>query len=167
MKLLAKEAISSIKGSVKSNIIVQRKNGILIYKATPVGIYSFGILKRISPDGKPYEELKDTTLNKVRKWKGITRGPSFILRETSRHIFEGLHIKSFTIAPRGGKKIVIGWSGEDEEIANKQETGFTTINPVTEYFGVQGLKDVTIPARPFRGFQREFVDLFHSVFQQF
>lgn len=156
-KSMASETINSIKGSTRSQFVVKRINGKLIHHRFPSGRYEYGILQRKTPEGEDYLPLKDTTLE-IRKWKGVQRGAAFILRETSKHIFEGLKIKSFTLGPRGGKKVIIGWSGESEEIAVKQHYG----DPLNLLRG----RPAPIPPRPFRGFQRQLIETFGNIIRQ-
>ena len=163
MKKIGDEAISSIKGSVKHKFVVRRQNGKLVFNTFPSGSYLFGIQKRISPDGTPFQPLSKATMA-IRQWKAekgqITfRGAAFILRETSRHIMEGLRIKYLSKSPRGGKRVEIGWTGENERIANLQNDGSAeNKNPA-----IHSDKDAPIPARPFRGFSEEFRENFFSI----
>jgi len=163
MRVVANEAISSIKGSTKHKIIAKLTNGELTLQSSTNGEYSYGIKKRISPDGTPYERLSNTTL-RMRKWKAehgeipSARGADYILRETSKHIYNGLKVLSVKIG-RKNAYAEIGWTGEDETIAKIQDGGDT----ITEHWSGQ---EVVLPPRPFRGFQQEFIDNFFNILNQ-
>lgn len=168
-RIMAEEMISAIKGSRKHKLVVVRNNGKINYSLVENGSYSTGILKNTSPDGTPYEPLHRLTLKK-RKWIGNERGASYILRKTSEHIFNGLHIKKLTRAPRGGKRAEIGWSGEDERIANIQNNGDP--NNTFPFFGKTLNGDLfespaPIPARPFRGISIELYNTIRSFCVEF
>lgn len=165
-KIIADETISAIRGSTKHKLVVERRNGKISYHLFNNGNYSEGILQGRSPDGTPYEPLSPTTL-KFRKWKGISRGASFILRETSQHILNGLKILSFTSRPNGGKSAEVGWTGEDAEIARAQNDGFATASPATGFAGKQTVNSVQIPARPFIGFSEELKENLQSFLDAF
>ncbi len=166
-KLIADETISAIRGSTKHKLVVERKNGKISYHLFGNGNYSEGIIQGISPDGTPYEPLSKTTL-KFRKWKGITRGVSFILRETSEHILNGLKILSFTSRPNGGKSVEVGWTGEDERIALLQNNGIPdNPNPSSSFRGVASDRKSPVPARPFIGFSEELKENLNSFLKAF
>lgn len=175
-RLMAEEAISAIKGSVKHILLVDRSQGKVQYRRVNAGnSYSTGILKRISPDGTPYpvvEEggglLKESTL-RHREYKQevgdtvTSRSGAFVLRETSQHIFNGLKVKEITVT-RNGARAVIGWQGENEIIALKRnrqsETGASL------WFGQIPKWSKTVEARPFIGLSQEFVDVFEQFVNQ-
>jgi hypothetical protein len=164
-RIIGQEMISSIKGGARNQILFKRRGGKVIALSKPSGSYSFGILKRISPNGVPYEQLSHMTLWLRKNQKGINRSEAFILRETSRHILDGIRILSIKNHPRsGGFTVTVGWSGENENIAEKQNSGFTAENPLNEYGIVSAkLSDVEIPARPFIGFQDEFREVLEKM----
>jgi hypothetical protein len=152
-KIMALEAISAIKGSTKHKLNVIRNESGIHYNLVSDGSYSTGIMKNMSPDGTPYELLHRLTV-KDRKWHGINRGANYILRKTSEHIFNGLKIKRFTVAPKGGKRVEIGWTGENEKIALIQDQG----DPNNKYTFPNGfVTDAPIVARKFRGYSEELV----------
>ena len=162
MEMIGKEAISSIKGGRKSRLNVVMKGGRLVYHRYGSGTYPFGIQKRISPDGTPYEPLKDITL-RHRKYKAdlgeipTARGESFILRETSAKIFKGVIVKRVTTTSRGIAEVVVGFL--NQKLALKHDQGGNARSPL---FGK--VKVAKIPARPFIGLQKSFVDNFHKMF---
>lgn len=153
-KLLAEEVISSIKGSTKHKFSVKHIAGKLVIARFGSGTYSNGILKRKSPDGTDYIPLSQTTLD-IRKIDGNNRGAAFILRETGQHIMNGLKILKLTLGPRGGKLAEIGWDGENEEIAMKQNKGFSTVTVRENKQGEKRFTTTEVPARPFIGISEE------------
>lgn len=161
MRTLGNEAISSIKGSVKHKVAFSVVNNNPVFHAFASGQYPRGIIKRISPEGQPYEPLAESTI-RHRKFKGIGRGSQFILRETSQTILAGLKIKKLTRPPQGGKRVEIGWSEVNEEIVRLQDEGGTVIS---EFFGKE--KESEIAPRPFRGWQPMFIDNFFAIMRQF
>lgn len=185
---IAQEMMSSIKGSLRHRFVIHRIGGILSFNRTINGTYQYGIMKEISPDGTQYEPLKEST-KLIRQQKGhrgptsefipskdnfnkgvnVFLGQDFILRATSKHIMEGLHVISFTSAPNGGKSAVIGWTGENAVIASMQDGGFTTNNPCIELLGVvpkNGNDMVEVPARPFIGVQPELIETLNTIYSQ-
>jgi hypothetical protein len=168
-RLIAEEVISAIRGGIKHRFTVERKNGELIFNRSSMGHYKTGILQGKSPDGSLYQALTISTLN-IRRSKGVSRGGKYILRETDSHILNGLHIIHQTSASRGGKSVEIGWTGENADIAWKQNHGFSTENPSFEYFGLEpksGNEVVTVPGREFIGLSAELIDNLESLFAQF
>lgn len=99
--------------------------------------YPFGLLRRRSPDGRPYKPLSDVTLE-FRRFMGNPRGPNFILRQTGRHILRGLRVLY-----SGPRKIRVGWTGRAGALAALQHTGRE-----------RTAEGSPIPARPHIGFQR-------------
>ncbi len=168
MKVLGEEAISSVKGSVKHKIVVKKvaNKGVVVHSFSTHGTYPYGILKRQSPNSENYPDLEDATL-RHRKWKakeGIIpsfRGKDFIERETSKHIMDGLKIKS-TKETNKSASVTIGWTGENERIANVQDKG----GVVTSLWFDKELKTSEIPAHHFIGFQQIFIDNFFDTFKQ-
>jgi len=154
-KLLAEEGISAVKGSVRHKFSVQHVGGKLVMTRFNNGSYSTGILKRTSPDGTPFVPLSEKTLN-ARKDEGNRRGPAFILRETSAHIYKGLKILSQTIT-RKGSVTTMGWSGDDAKRANQHDKGFIQNYKYTNKKGKTSNYPVEIPARPFIGYSKEFL----------
>jgi len=152
-RLLGEEIISGMKGSTKHKFMVRHMNGKLVISRVPNGKYQTGILRRTSPDGTPYVPLSESTLA-IRKIDGNTRGPAFILRETGKHIMDGLKIITSSFG-RKRSKMSIGWTGEDAEIAAKQNKGFEEARPYRT--STDELRDfsVIIPARPFIGISEE------------
>lgn len=135
-RMLALEAISSIRGGGISPYPVRR---IALYRKiswymdrSVLTLYPYGILHRTSPDGTPYAPLKERTLTVFRKIKSINRGSDYILRETDKHILNGLRVLKNSSAG-----FEIGYKdNESKRIA--------AIN----HFG-----DNNTPARPFMGLQ--------------
>lgn len=166
VKEMANEAISSIKGSIKHRFKIGRVNGELIFNKFPSGTYEYGILKRKSPDGEDWEELNPLTL-KHREFKfkegkiDQVRGKSFILRETSKHILNGLKIKKIRRKFSGGQTIEIGWDSKNEEIVRLQNDGGSVFD---EWFDT--FKSSFIPSRPFRGFQKQLRENFRNILEQ-
>lgn len=154
--MLAEEAISAIKGSVKHKFSIRHVRGKLVIARFSDGKYSTGILQRKSPDGTPYAPLSETTLA-MRKADGNSRGPAFILRETGKHIMDGLKIISRNTT-RKGMKFEIGWVGEDAKRASEHNAGFGWTIVYENSFGEKRFYDVTVPARPFIGLSKEFVE---------
>lgn len=166
MRKLGEEAISSIKGSVRHTIVTILVDGKLTFNTSQNGTYPYGIFKRTTPDGEPYQPLDLSTL-RYREWKfeqgeaDVNRGKSFILRETSTRIVGGLHIQNL----RHGNitaGVDIGWDGHDEEVALLQDKGGETSTPWFD----EGDRTVQIPARHFRGFQEEFMNNFYSILDE-
>lgn len=158
MRTIGNEIISAIRGSNKHKFVITRQNGRMRINTFPNGIYSTGILRHRSPDGSEMTELSDVTL-RIRKYvKDISRGKTFLLRETSRNIYWGLHIKNVSIGNMYGH-LTIGWEGEAEEIVKKQESGFETINPAIMYLGVYTPNTrVKVPPRWICGYSDELID---------
>jgi len=161
MFMIGEEAVSSIKGSIKHKFSITSSNGKVHFARFHNGTYPYGIMKRISPDGEKFEPLSETTV-KEREWSGVDRGRPFILRRTSEHIMEGLKVLYQSRGPRGGKRVEIGWRGEDERLAILNDKGGSV---TTDLFD-RGPKTVNIPARPFRGFQEEFIRNFYDIMAQ-
>ena len=153
MEILGDEMISAVKGSVKHTVVVEQDNdGHKTINAFGNGSYQYGILKGTDPDGEPLKPLSDNTLRIRKEEKQIDRGETFILRETSQHILQGLMIKSLN-----NKSVVIGWTGEDEEIVIANATDREVENPAITYWGVNAKrKKVPVPARDIRGLSDEF-----------
>ena len=152
MKLLADEAIRSVKGM---SSLTRDK-------------YPYGILRGVGPSGRRWTALSKWTLRN-RKYKASSqgyidpvtedrikikkaRGQSFKLRETSEHIYKRLkplHVDhdSFSIGWKGRVSTSLSVS----ELAIMQHRGYSmTFNKKTRP------RSVRVPARPFIGFQREF-----------
>lgn len=155
MVMLGEEAVQSVRGGKKSRLDVSLRGGRLHYNRFSSGTYPYGIAKKASPDGTPYEPLSPGTL-KHRKWKqkeGIistARGAAYILRETSKKIFEGIAVSSISSSSRGVSSTVIRFA--NPRLAEKQDRGGAVRSP---WFGK--VKESKIPARPFIGFQQAFV----------
>jgi hypothetical protein len=163
-RIIAREIISSIKGSVRSKFSVTRQDGNLVMARHHSGSYSRGIMKQISPNGEPYKLLEDSTLNIRKLVKNINRSQAFILRETSIHIMNALKIKGI-VGSRKYKTARIGWDGQNEQIAILQNKGGEVINPATEYFGITA-DNVKVEARPFIGLQPELIETFQQMVNQ-
>jgi hypothetical protein len=148
MNILADEAISSIRGSVKHSVAIIIKNGKPTPHAFPVGRYPFGMLSNTTSTGIPLKPLKDATIRK-REYEGNTRGKEFILRATSQHIYNGLKKLKVT-----EESFLVGWEGEDEEIVMKHEHGFVADTPMFED-KQQGIGAI-VPPRNIRGLQIAF-----------
>ena len=162
MRALGEEAISSVKGGIKHKFtLANNGRGKVVFHKFNSGTYKFGIQKRISPDGELYEELKDSTI-RHREWKGNFRGKLFALRETSLNIMKGLKIVFLARAAKGGKQVQIGWTGKSEELAQIQDQGDVV---TSEWF--DKVMTSVIPARPFRGFQSEFIEHFKKIMLDF
>jgi len=162
--LLGQEIISGIKGAKRHKFMVRHLNGKLVVSKVPNGDYSTGILKRKSPDGTPYEPLSETTLQ-LRKLAGNNRGPSFILRETSKHIYEGLKILSVNFGKKRSS-VSIGWEGENAERAAEHNKGFDyTVRYMNKQNEGRQYK-ITIPARPFIGISEEVVTTLQQMWRK-
>ncbi len=148
MRILAKEAIYSIQGSVRHSVAIIIKNNKPTYHAFPVGRYQFGMLSNTGPGGVPLRKLKDSTIRK-REFQGNPRGEEFILRETSQHIYNGIKVLNVT-----DNSFLVGWEGEDEQIVLKHEQGFVATDPMFDG-KTQGIGAV-IPPRKIRGLQAQF-----------
>lgn len=166
-RLIGKELINSVKGGNKHKITATYKNGRASYHFFTNGSYPYGIAKRTSPDGTPYKSLENSTMRR-RIWEAKVGGYSprdrrYILRETSKHIFNGM-VVSLPIIQRGQTRIEIRWKdAESERIAKVQNEG--RLNHHSDWFdNVQ--YPVEIPARPFIGFQDEFARNFHYILKQ-
>jgi hypothetical protein len=174
MRIVGQEAISSIKGSIKHKITFKYYYGKLLLNRLSNGSYSFGITKRISPNGQPYQKLDETTLKQriLKSYIGefeVARNKNFILRETSSHIMRGLKIKS-SMQTRKASGIVIGYPDvENEKIANLQNKGgrvstrWLFASEFDRDLILNKMKTSEIPARPFIGFQKEFIDNYFSM----
>lgn len=152
-RVIAKEAVSAIKGSNKGRFSVSHRNGKLTVSRFSSERYSTGILQRKSPNGKDYLPLSEATLQ-MRKLDGNNRGPSFILRETGKHIMDGLKVLSIS-KTRNGSKAEVGWSGDNAQRAAEHNAGF--IVTYTNKRGEQRSYDIPVPARPFIGLSKEFL----------
>lgn len=163
MRMIGEEMISSVRGSVKHKFQVaglQSQSGVnIIVHRFSNGSYRYGILKHTSPDGTPLEPLKESTI-RHREYKGINRGPVFLLRETSRHIYEGLKVKFINIGKRR-HEVGVGWTGENEKLVQQHEVGFVATTP---FFDKSPEKGLLVPARPIRGFSRELIDNLRELF---
>jgi hypothetical protein len=178
MTELAKEGMNAVKGSQKSKLIVTMRDGMRTVRRVGVSTYEDGIIKASTPDGMAYHQLSESTLKIRREVKHIVRGAQYILRETSQHILNGLHIIRMQRNYRQSAGVSIGWSGENAEIAKRQNDGFTAINPMEEFMtmnraermstmGSGSAKDVDIPARKFMAFSREFQNNFIEWFKAY
>lgn len=167
MRIIGKEMMNSTKGGNKHRITVGRGlGGKHTYHSFVSGTYQTGIRKRISPDGVPFAPLSETTLRIRKEVKGITRGAAFILRETSKHILEGIKILKIT-----KNSVTTGWTGEDEKLVRLNENDRSVENPsylmnrdrVGDLFssgsssGRNILEPVFVPARKVRGFSQELL----------
>jgi len=159
LRIIGEEAISSAKASVKHKLIATARRGKFMVHRFPNGKYKYGISTRTTSDGKEWPELKDSTI-RHRQWKGINRGKVFALRETSQHIYQGLHIKRI-IMGRTKRTIEIGWRGKDEKLAMLHEQGFRTSTP---WFGKPAKSAYIVPARKIRGFSRELLENLKQLF---
>jgi len=166
-RYFADEMVSSVKGGPQHSFTITRKNdGKLRFARFATGSYPYGIAKRLSPDGSQYEPLKKSTL-RHREWKAkvgelpTNRRGSFILRETSEHIFYGLKITNKTITDNSAN-FEIGWTGENQNIALKQNSGFNTGK--NEWFGKDPKSNMKVPARPFIGIQKQCIDNLKTAF---
>jgi hypothetical protein len=166
-RLIGKELLSSVKGGTKHKIGVKFVNGQSHWHLFPYGTYSYGIAKRISPDGTPYIPLSDETI-RHRKWKAkegiisVARNRSYILRETGKHIFNGMEV-SLVIPQRGQTRIEIRFKDADSlAIAKIQNEGKLGVK--TPWFKKTKVSD--IPARPFIGIQQEFIDNLEFIINQ-
>jgi len=174
MNKLGDEAISAVKGGAKHRFEFARTlSGGIIMHSFKSGTYRYGIAKQRSPDGIALAPLSDVTL-RVRKEKGISRGPAFILRETSKHIFDGLRKKFVS-----KKRVEIGWDGFNEQLVDLNENDRSVENPANFIFSKTNLlfgggpvvkkelPPVTVPARRIRGFSDEFRDNTIEILQKF
>lgn len=163
MNALGSEAISSIRGSTKHEFAIYLINGQPRYHSFPSGRYPFGMLSNTTQEGKPFAPLADSTLRN-RYQKGNKRGASFILRETSKHIYYGLKKLGYK-RTKTRDQIEVGWDGENAEIVKLHERGFSTTNPM---FNREVEKRAhQVPARKVRGFQEEFVRNYFNTLIQF
>lgn len=165
MVAIGNEAISSIKAGPKHNYSIVRKVGSIggspVYHGFGTGNYKYGIQTRTTPQGVPYTPLSEVTLKIRREAKGITRGAEYILRETSKHIMQGLKVKYVSkVGGFGGgaKRVEIGWSGLDEELIMMNEKNRKIPNPIKRIKPDSTAPDVLVPARKVRGFSAEFVN---------
>lgn len=167
-RYFADEIISSVRGGNKHSFTITRKKGKLNFVRFIKGSYPYGIKKRTSPDGSQYEPLKESTL-KHREWKTKVgelptyRKGSFILRETSQHIYYGLKVLNEVVSENGAV-YEIGWDGENVDIALKQNSGFKTGG--NEWFGKQPKHKADVSARPFIGIQRQCIDNLKTAFSK-
>jgi hypothetical protein len=155
MVILAKEAISSIRGSIKHTVVQIRTGSEPIvgparvaYHVFPVGRYPFGMLSNTTSSGMPLRKLKQSTLRK-REYEGNPRGKEFILRATSQHIYNGLKVLSVN-----ENSFSVGWEGEDEIIVRKHEQGFVADTPMFDG-KKQGIGAI-VPPRKIRGLQTSY-----------
>jgi hypothetical protein len=166
MKYLGEEIVSSVKGSRRHTFGFTRRNGVVVVNRFSNGTYPYGILKRTSPTGEPWPDLNSSTL-RHRKYKGVKRGPQFILRETGKKIFEGVHVKDITIG-RKRARVDVGWDYEGEVLVNMFMTGFNPID--TPWYGQDapdGFADVFVEPRPVRGLQPALLDVLHKAMIEF
>jgi hypothetical protein len=159
MEVLGNEMIQSVKGGAKSLYNFTRSaEGDVIVTKIPCGDYKFGIAKGTDYTGAPLAPLSEVTLKIREKVKGISRKGAFILRETSEHIFNGLHIthlagKSNT---SGRNRVEIGWNKFDEQLVMLNEQDRMVTNPLVEYRGKDiSAPDVFVAARKIRGYSAE------------
>ena len=161
MTMVGQELIRSIRGDHSNKIMVRVRNGRLIPYMVANGQYPYGLLKEKSPDGTDYIPLEKATKN-VRKYeKGISHDR--ILMETGKHLYSGLKIIKQTSGARGRQEVIIGWTGEDAEIALIQHNG----DP-DNYIEFRGQEyDAPIPPRPFIGIQQKFKLMFAKMYRNY
>ena len=159
-RMLAQESMNAIKGGVKHKFSVQHINGKLVVAKFANGSYSTGIMKRKSPNGTDFIPLSPVTLE-IRKMDGITRGPAFILRETGKHIMNGLKILS-SREGRKGSEVTIGWRGENEQRAKEHNEGFSIDHSRINSRGEKSNWQIDVPARPFIGLSEELKSNLYS-----
>jgi len=163
-RLIGKELVNSVRGGNKHKITATYKNGRASYHFFTNGSYPYGIAKHKSPDGSPYAPLSDETI-RHRKWKAkegkldVARDRRYILRETGEHIYDGMTV-SLPIIQRGQTRIEVRFN--DPKIARIHNEGRASYS--SPWF--KTTKTSRIPARPFIGFQDEFVRNFHYILKQ-
>ena len=163
-RMLAQESMNAIKGGVKHKFSVQHINGKLVVAKFANGSYSTGIMKRKSPDGTDFIPLSPVTLE-IRKMDGITRGPAFILRETGKHIMNGLKILTAR-ETRNGSEVTVGWTGLDKIIAEDQNKGFDIEHTAQNKQSELRTWNVNVPARPFIGLSEELKSNLYSFWKK-
>lgn len=165
-RAIAQEAISSVRGGKRNRIVFSRTQGIITFRKVRAGEYPWGIKKNISPSGEQFESLTEDTL-RHRKFKNIKRGPTFILRETSKNIYGGLKILEITKG-RLRASSTIGWTGKAAELVAMFEAGFSPLD--TSWFGhdpPDGFSEIQVAPRRVRGFQPAFRENLYMIMQDF
>ena len=130
IKGLARHLASIIEKDSKRAIKERRSPSLILYGDT-------------SHSDDPLKKLKKSTL-RIRRQKGIKRGPSFILRETSSQIFHPLKIvvKGNTLEVTGADEKLVKYHSEGANIT------------------VFGKHSAKLPARPFIGIDSGHRDLY-------
>lgn len=164
MTILGKEMISAVKGSTKHNITVTTsKDGVKTIHAFSSGSYKYGLIKGTDAAGNALEPLSESTLRIRDEQKNVQRDGKFILRETSKHILDGLKIKILN-----KKSVQIGWNAKDEELVNLNATEREVENPAITYWGINAKrKTVHVAGREFRGLSDEFREQFIQIMQTY
>jgi len=177
MKLIGKEMVSQTRGGPKSKLAAAPSENIvtilrsagsivgiidlggivgdtyrrIVVVATPAGEYTTGIKKAISPQGELWEPLSPATL-KHRRFKGNSRGETFILRETGDHLYNTVKILNTTLGKTRMSEVRVGWTGPNAAIAMAHERGFFTS---TKWFGRDPADAHQVPARRLIGLSDE------------
>lgn len=156
-RYIGNEIISGFKGLSAKKAIVNREGRVTTRAA---GVYPYGISKRRSPDGTPYEPLKESTL-RSRKREGISRGEGFILRETDG-LYKGL------VAVPTPKGVDVRHSSPDDNAKSLLHEEGRSRHPSGLYTSKDGSPvNVAIPARPHRATQKKVLDNIKSAVEQF
>jgi len=106
------------------------------------GEYLTGIKKKKQPDGKPFAPLKTSTLE-IRRKRGISRGASFILRETDKKLLNNIDVL------RVEKRFAVIGMKDQEILAMIQQS-----DRIVKVFGKAR---AFAPARIFIGFSEQVI----------
>lgn len=167
MEKIGKEAISSIKGSKKNKIMIQKVGGQVVINTVPNGSYKYGIMKETSPSGFSYRRLEDSTkrfITDQRKKGALPSKVGFpILRRTNEHIFNAMIVKTLKETWKTSACTIGFNSPENEEIAMLHHFGGESAP--TLWFDDEYVSS-TIPPRRFWAFQEEFIQNFYDSMKQ-